>query len=337
MPQARLSPCCRGLAAALALVAWPLFTMAQGLTPPKLDPQGKDELWDLTVKVEMAGMPMAMPARTNRVCIEKGKDEAYVPTGGDDCQVTDLRRIGNKMSYKLVCTGKNAMTGSGEMTFSGDGYDGKLRLTGKAEGQSMDMMQTMTGRRLGNCTSTVKQDVAAMKAQNDKMIADTCRDGMDKLQWMLFLAEPKAACQAQRNEFCAAVGRAAQAMQDPAQYVAVTGKNADVKTSFAKCGQDFAATTRRACGRAAETRNWRFVGGGNCDAEVQSLGKTYCGGRGDSPDPQYYALCSRYATISRGPAAANAPAAQGTAPARTPASQDPVQQGIESVRKLFPF
>jgi hypothetical protein len=42
--------------------------------------QGKDEQWETTSKMEMPGMPMAMPAQVNRICVAKGaKDEDYIP------------------------------------------------------------------------------------------------------------------------------------------------------------------------------------------------------------------------------------------------------------------
>ena len=303
----------------------------------KVDPQGKDELWDVTSKMEMAGMPFAMPAQSNRVCIERGNDAGTIPRN-EGCTVVESSRAGNRFTYKMACKDrKSDYIATGETSWAGNGYQGKMRMVGKMDGEQMDMSMSYTGARAGSCTSTIKQEVAAMKAQSDKSMADTCRDGMDKLAALYFFGEPKAMCQGQQKEFCAAVGRAAQSMQEPGQYMAMMAKNGDVKTSFAKCNADFAATTKAACGRAAGSRNWRFVGGGNCDDDVRVLGKTHCEGRGSSPDPEFYPLCSRYVTITRGAAAASAPAMSAPQPARAPAPADPVQQGVDAVRKLLPF
>jgi hypothetical protein len=216
-----------------------------------------------------------------------------------------------------------------------------MRMAGKMEGEQMEMAMEYSGTRVGNCTSTVKQDVAAMKAKSDKSVADTCNDGIERLMWQMF--EPKELCASKRDAFCGAVTKAAQSMQDPAQYTAMAGRNPDLKTSFAKCGQDLGATTRAACARATGARNWQFVGNGNCDDDVRAQGPMHCAGRGGSPDPAFYALCSRYATITRGGAAgasagsAMQPGMQpSTQPAAAPA-QDPMQQGIDKVRKLLPF
>ena len=309
----------------------------------KADPQGKDELWDVTSKMEMPGMPMAMPAQTHRVCVEKGNDAGTVPKN-EGCTVVDTKRVGNKFTYRMECkNGKNDYTATGESTTGANGYQGKMRMAGKMEGQQMDMAMEYSGTRVGNCTSTVKQDVAAMKAQSDKQVADTCKDGVDRLMWQMFF-EPKALCAGQRDAFCGAVTKASQSMQDPTQYRTMTGRNPDLKTSFAKCGQDLAATTRAACARATGTRNWQFVGSGNCDDDVRAQGPMHCAGRGGSPDPAFYALCSRYVTITRGGAAgmpadsAMQPGMQpGMQPSTQPAPAAPAQDPLDKVRKLLPF
>ena len=341
-----------GVPAVRAILIAAFATLAAGSVAAqigyKADPQGKDELWDVTSKMEMTGMPMAMPAQTHRVCVEKGNDAGTIPKN-EGCTVVDTKRVGNRFTYRMECkNAKNDYTATGESTTSANGYQGKMRMAGKMEGQQMEMAMDYSGTRVGNCTSTVKQDVAAMKAQSDKSVADTCRDGMDRLMWQMFF-EPKALCAGQRDAFCGAVTKAAQSMQEPAQYTQMTGRNPDLATSFGKCGQNLAATTRATCARATGARNWQFVGSGHCDDDVRAQGPMHCAGRGGSPDPAFYALCSRYVTITRGGAAgapensAIQPGMQpgmqpSTQPAATaPPPQDPMQQGIDKVRKLLPF
>ena len=118
--------------------------------------QGKDDLWEVTTKMEMPGMPMAMPAQTNRFCIAKGgKDEDYVPKR-ENCKMLESKRTGNKVTYKMACTGKEAMTVAGETTFGTNAYDGRMAMSGKADGQSFEMSQTYSGKRVGDCTSPTK-------------------------------------------------------------------------------------------------------------------------------------------------------------------------------------
>ena len=128
---------------AAALVAFCLPAVAQE----------KDELWEITMKMEMPGMPMQMPAQMSRVCVAKGaNDENFVPRQQGECKTVDSKRSGNKYTFKMVCDGKNKMTGIGEIAFSDGAYDGRMQMTGTMEGQPMNMNQTYTGKRVGSCT-----------------------------------------------------------------------------------------------------------------------------------------------------------------------------------------
>ena len=148
----RGTPVARVIVAVLGFVAG-LATAQVGY---KADPQGKDELWDVTSKMEMPGMPMAMPAQTHRVCVAKGNDAGTIPRS-EGCTMVDAKRAGNKFTYRMECkSGKNDYTATGESTSSGTSYQGRMRMSGKMEGQPMDMSMEYSGTRAGNCTSTAK-------------------------------------------------------------------------------------------------------------------------------------------------------------------------------------
>jgi len=112
---------------------------------------GNDELWEVTSKMEMPGMPFAMPGHTSRICIKKGNEndpKNAIPKDKDqDCKMTDIRISGNTSSWKMKCAGEHPMAGSGEMT-RGDGtYKGKMKM----HSEDGDMMMTYEGRRIGTC------------------------------------------------------------------------------------------------------------------------------------------------------------------------------------------
>jgi len=112
--------------------------------------QAKDDLWEVTMKMEMPGMPMAMPAQVHRACVAKNrKDEDLIPSH-DNCRLLESNRSGNKITHKMACTGDEAMTVSGEMTYAGTSYEGRMRMVT----QSMEMGQTFAGKRVGDCTAT---------------------------------------------------------------------------------------------------------------------------------------------------------------------------------------
>ena len=132
------------------------FSAAVALLCPSAALAQAGDLWEVTMKMEMPGMPMAMPAQTHRLCLAKqAGDEQYVPRN-PDCKVTESRRTGSAQRYKMVCTGKDPMTVEGEITHAKDAYNGRSRMTGKMEGRDMEMMQTFSGRKVGDCANPVK-------------------------------------------------------------------------------------------------------------------------------------------------------------------------------------
>ena len=141
-------------AGALAALAFSALAAAQ--VGYRVEPQGKDELWDVTSKMEIPGMPMAMPGQTHRICVEKGGDASMVPKR-EGCAVGDVKRAGNTVTYRMACKdGRNDYTATGESTATPNGYQGKMRMAGKIEGEQMEMAMAYSGAHAGNCTSTSK-------------------------------------------------------------------------------------------------------------------------------------------------------------------------------------
>src|SRR6266446_3538261 len=128
----RSTPCVRaGIVLALALAA-----------PVPASAQGKDDLWEVSTKMEMPGMPMAMPAQTNRFCVGKNrKDEEFVPKQGD-CRMIESKRVGNKFTYKMDCSGNYAAIVDGAITFGDNAYDGRMHMAMKQTSDAMDMTFT---------------------------------------------------------------------------------------------------------------------------------------------------------------------------------------------------
>jgi hypothetical protein len=112
------------------------------------EPAGETgDLWEVTTKMSIEGMPMEMPARTSRNC--SARVWTAPPSGGPgQCSDTEFRQDGNKVTWKTSCSGPPASTGIGEITRDGDSYTGLIRFT-SAEG---NMTIRLNGRRVGACT-----------------------------------------------------------------------------------------------------------------------------------------------------------------------------------------
>jgi uncharacterized protein DUF3617 len=114
--------------------------------------QGSDDLWEITSKMEMPGMPMSMPAQVVKVCAAKNaRDDEFIPKQGD-CKVVDSKRTGNNLAYRMTCSTPEPSTVEGETHFAAGAYDGKMRMTMTSSKQSMQM--TYSGKRVGNCTAS---------------------------------------------------------------------------------------------------------------------------------------------------------------------------------------
>ena len=138
---------------AAARIAAAAATVLLSVLSPLSLAQGADDLYEVSVKMEIPGMPMAMPATTQRSCVKKGGSDADIVPHQDNCRVSDARRSGSRMTFTVTCTAPNAMTGNGDFTFAADGYNGQIRFKGKMDGRDMEMTQTIAGRRVGACTA----------------------------------------------------------------------------------------------------------------------------------------------------------------------------------------
>ena len=137
----------RALVGLLLLILLPVPVFAAGGMQPGL--------WEVTTRMEMTGMPIQMPAQTVRHCytredVEKG--ERTVPRSDDkDCKIKDYKLRGNTASWSIVCTGQNAMSGTGTMTVNPTSFSGKSTFKMRGNGDAIDAVSHMSGKRIGDC------------------------------------------------------------------------------------------------------------------------------------------------------------------------------------------
>jgi hypothetical protein len=121
--------------------------------PADAAPPVPGDLWEVTSQMSMEGMPMAMPARTQKLCAPKEWKEP--PAGPMDdrqkCETLDFTNTPERTTWKVRCSGKPAMTGEGEINRTGpDTYDGKIKMT-SADGV---MTISLKGKRLEDCDAS---------------------------------------------------------------------------------------------------------------------------------------------------------------------------------------
>jgi hypothetical protein len=111
----------------------------------------KDGLWEITTSMEMPGMPYQPAPATMTRCYTKEDlkdDKQIIPKQDGTCKVTDMKHTGNKMTWKVSCTGDTKGTGAGEIVYRGDSaYDGFM----KFEMEGMKMTSRYKAKRVGAC------------------------------------------------------------------------------------------------------------------------------------------------------------------------------------------
>lgn len=121
-------------------------------------PNFNDGLWEITVDMNMPGMPTMQP-RTIRQCMTQKdlKDPRSAMAGKsghtqqNQCKTVDYKQNGDKVTWKVECGGAHPMTGTGSATYKGDSYTGVNHLKMNEGGQAMDMTMNYSGKRVGAC------------------------------------------------------------------------------------------------------------------------------------------------------------------------------------------
>jgi hypothetical protein len=336
----------------IARYAFILTALPIALWSPASFCQGPDELWEITMKMEMAGMP-SMPAQTSKVCKRKGDRSPDLDKTSDksDCKTTDVKTSGAKTTWKMVCTKPDPMTGTGEMTHTGDKFDGIVKMSGKMQGESMNMNQIMSGRKVGSCTyEDPGKQVKEIHAQSQTMMAKECDKQIADLEPMMIfgganLPPESLPCKDRKADFCANATKVAQKMRDPAGFSEANRKYPKWRDAMTACGTDPTVVTGPVCKAGADKKDWKFVAE-YCPAEAKALAQKHCAGLDytSAMASEYREICQRFgADVAKEKVAAPkseaaaAPASEGTKDPKQPTAGDTVKEGARKLKKLLKF
>lgn len=202
------------------------------------------EYWEITTKMEMPGMPFAMPAQTMKVCIAKGAEQDPRSSSDKNCEVTDVKTSGNKTSWKVRCNQNGeVMTGSGEASGNADKSEGTIHLNGMSGGTKVDMTQSYVNKRLGGSCDA--------EEQSKKIMGQVCdTSGYDTQQWIYsterFVKDTHNTCPGKKEAACNVVRK--EAPRDVNAYSALVQIDKNNGGSIAKgCGISMEATTKAIC------------------------------------------------------------------------------------------
>ncbi len=268
--------------------------------------QGPDELWEVTTKMEMSGM--SMPGRTDKICKLKGDRDPSKLGEKDkdsDCKMVDSKQSGNRSTWKIVCTKPEPMTGTGDMTHSGDKFDGTIKMSGKSDGEAYTMTQVLSGKKVGSCKyedpgKKAEQMQAQSQAQSQAGIDKECDQQIEKLQSGMIMGgegmPPEyMICKHRKAEFCARASKVAQQMKDSAGFTDAVSKYPYWRPAMQGCGIDPNTVSGPVCKSAIEKKTWTFVAD-YCPAEGRALAQKHCVGMDYSAvmESEYRLVCQKY-------------------------------------------
>jgi hypothetical protein len=276
---------------------------------------GSDELWEVTNKMEMAGVPFAMPAQTTKVCMQKGHEKdpnnAVSKDKNQDCKMSDAKVSGNKSSWQMKCDGKHPMTGNGEITYGDGTYSGKM----KTHSKDGDMTMVYEGKRIGSCNyatdgpqaqgNAMMKNIEAEQAKSQAEQAKQCKDALDDNRYSKFLKQDCAwATDAASKKMCAQMScsdlkpqmcdRLSKGLGSMDSYKEIAG-NKDARKLINECGLPFEKTTREFCRKQLDSKNYEDLAQ-YCEKEARPLFDKNCAGRDYTAamDSKYGPICRRF-------------------------------------------
>ena len=66
-------------------------------------PNIKEGLWEITTKMDMPGIPIAIPPHTHTQCITKEDLVPQKPEKSMECEITSKKIVGNAVSWTMEC------------------------------------------------------------------------------------------------------------------------------------------------------------------------------------------------------------------------------------------
>jgi hypothetical protein len=269
-------------------------------------PAGREpgDLWEVTSQMSMEGMPMQMPATTQKVCAAKTWTE---PPGGNadkSCETLEFKSTATTTTWKVRCAGPPAMTGVGEITRSApDAYKGTMTMTMGDEGS---MTLKLSGRRVGDCDrGESKREVAQMRGkleaqaaaaqqQADDAKRAACKSAVDAMDLKSMQAYASVCADAQlKSMFCVRL-ETEEGFQQVCERRAGSGTSLAEAASY--CGKDVEALRKPICEQALNKLSLDLLGS-CCPVQAKDLALRECAGRKYTAmiGSKYQSFCARYA------------------------------------------
>jgi hypothetical protein len=302
--------------------------LAAAAAPARAGEPGREPgvYWESSVEMQMAGF--SMPAQTTKLCLPKRQWDEPPKSGNDDkCKMTDVKRSGSRMTWKMKCD--DGTTGEGDLTSTPESYSGNMTM----HTQGQDMRMKLNGRKVGgDCDAgETKRKVAEAQGQLEEARVQQaasqeqmCKQGVDEMQVAYFVpmgARAPATCP-DSAKFCSRLDTrdGLRIFKDRSSAPDARGKAEKV------CKKDLAAIQGKHCAAIskeqekskkldADTVEFVFA---FCPDTAKAIAKRECAGRKFTSMPNAQReFCTRY-TRDR----LEAPPADESPAGKTPSADD---------------
>jgi len=111
-------------------------------------PNMKEGLWEITMLMEVPGMPVQMSPQTYTQCLTQKEAVPQREEPSQGCKIVKQDIKGDTVSWVVECkTSEGTAVSDGRITYKGDTFEGVIQMT---QGD-MKATQRLSGRWIGKC------------------------------------------------------------------------------------------------------------------------------------------------------------------------------------------
>ena len=216
------------------------------------------EWWEVTAKMEMEGMPFAMPAQTTKICMPKDGQSDPSNTQGKDsnCKMTDVKHSGNTVKFKGTCVDKGeTMNIDGESSHDANSFKSNVKMTGKSSGEPVNMKMASSGKRVGgSCDADAmkkmgaKMEAEAKQAQKEQMASACDTSKYKPASWAqssdLFIGD-KPFCPGKKEAMCKVLRN--EAPRDVDTYLSLAQQEKEIENQIKRNRKQLTPSAVKAC------------------------------------------------------------------------------------------
>jgi Protein of unknown function (DUF3617) len=111
-------------------------------------PNMKEGLWEITMQMEVPGMPVQMSPQTYTQCLTQKEAVPQREAPDQNCKIAKQDITGDTVSWRVECkTSEGTAVSDGRITYKGDTFAGVITMKQKG----MEVTQRLSGRWIGKC------------------------------------------------------------------------------------------------------------------------------------------------------------------------------------------